>query len=106
MVVPVKPGEWPEPLSVIEGQGDLPNPGDHSLESTNAFNKREDVPITEQKWIDNPNLGGPDQDGPDGFTHEDRIPRRVGEVENKSPKYYIEEAPENDRLQTKITPRY
>lgn len=49
-----KPGTVDEPVTVVEGSGDLPNPGDRSLEDVNNFNKREDVPVTEQKGIEFP----------------------------------------------------
>lgn len=105
LVIPIKPGQWPEPVTIIEGQGDLPNPGDHSLEDVNAFNKRENVPVTEQLHIDNPNLPGPDQDGPDSITNEDRIPRRKGNPAWKSPAYYREEPRTSDRTQSSIVAR-
>lgn len=59
LVVPIKPGEWPQPVTVVEGSGELPNPGDHSLEDVNAFNKRTNVPVTEEKGIDNEELKSP-----------------------------------------------
>ena len=48
-------GEDPEVIRVDE----LANPGDHSLEDVNAFNKRTNVPVTEEKGIDNEELKNP-----------------------------------------------
>lgn len=68
-----------------------PNPGDTSNEAVNAFNHREDVPVTEIVVIDRDDLPGPPQDGPDLVTNDDRIPRRVGPEDWKAPAYFREE---------------
>jgi hypothetical protein len=53
LVIPNSPSSTPPPIvTIVEGSGDLPNPGDHSLEDTNAFNKRTNVPVTEEAGID------------------------------------------------------
>ncbi|QZE10445.1 hypothetical protein SEA_SCOOBYDOOBYDOO_99 [Mycobacterium phage ScoobyDoobyDoo] len=105
MVIPTKPGEWPQPVTVVEGQGDLPNPGDTSLESVNAFNKREDVRVSEQRYIDRDDLPGPNQDGPDSITSNDRVPRKRGNPDWKAPAYRIETARETDTKLSEIVPR-
>lgn len=50
LVVPTKPGQWPEPVFTAT-PSELGNPGDTSLESANAFNKRTNVPVTEERGI-------------------------------------------------------
>lgn len=102
----VKPGDWPQPVTVVEGQGDLANPGDTGNESINAFNKRDNVPVTEQRFIKNrPDLPGPNQDGPDLITNQDRVKRRKGNPDWKAPDYLIEDARERDTDLSEIVPR-
>lgn len=107
LVIPNAPSSTPpQPVTIVEGQGDLANPGDTHNESINAFNKREDVPVSEQKFIKNrPDLPGPDQDGPDVLTHQDRIKRRKGNPDWKAPDYLIETSRERDTDLSAIVPR-
>lgn len=99
MVMPVKPGEWPEPVTVVVGQGELPNPGDHSLEDVNAFNKRSNVPVTEEKGIDDEELKKPPHIL---ITAEDRIERK-GNPDWK-PRQFKEVARTDDRRESIIVP--
>ncbi|ACH62105.1 hypothetical protein MYRNA_104 [Mycobacterium phage Myrna] len=107
LVVPNSPDSTPPEFhTVVEGQGDLSNPGDTSNESVNAYNKRTNVPVTEIRGIKNrPDLPGPPNDGPDLITSNDRIRRRKGNPDWKAPDYRIETARERDTDLSAIVPR-
>lgn len=108
VVVNIKPNEWPEPKGVVEGQGDLANPGDTSLESVNAFNKRDTVPVTEIKAIDRDDLPGPDQGPPEGqglITGNDARIGPIGKEAWKAPAYFREEPRQRDTDLSEIVPK-
>lgn len=102
LVIPNAPSSTPPPIvTIVEGSGDLRNPGDHSLEDTNAFNKRTNVPVTEEAGIDDGEL----RELPPyiSITAEDRVKAPKGNPAWKA-RQLKEVAPPDDRLQSVIVP--
>lgn len=101
LVIPNSPSSTPPPIvTIVEGSGELPNPGDHSLEDGNAFNKRTNVPVTEEQGIDNGALVAPPYVS---ITAEDRVKAPKGNPAWK-PKQLIEVARTSDRELSHIIP--